>query len=146
MTRSCFLGWLERYYTTDFSSQGSFHSVPQPALHHSKMRFTKWLHILACVCLGFSSHSNTLLGRTLCQLPKAGKLCTVSSRFTQSNPLSHCKACLGQTQELPMAVPDTQYYLELKRNQRAKLKLGTSLPVMPRRSCLYTSHVSKHDS
>lgn len=76
MTRSCFLGWSERCYRTDFSSQGSFHTVAQLPLHHSKMTFTKWLHILACVCLGFSGHSNMLLAGVLCQLPEAGQFHT----------------------------------------------------------------------
>lgn len=41
-----------------------------------------------------------LLGGALCQLPETGKFHTVSSRFTQSDLLSHCKAYLWQTQEL----------------------------------------------
>jgi len=41
-----------------------------------------------------------ILGDALCQLLIAGKIHTESSKFTQSNFLSHCKTCLGQTQEL----------------------------------------------
>lgn len=100
MTQSCSLGWFKSCCTTDFSSPGSSHTVTQLPLHHSRMTFTKWLHVLVCVCLGTFSHPKMLQRGPLHQVPEAGKFHAVRSRFTQSDTSSPYRACPEQTQDL----------------------------------------------
>lgn len=143
MTQSCFLGWFKSCYTTDFSSQGRSHSVTLLPLHHSRMAFTKRLHVLVCVCLGIFSHPNVLqrAPHFTCYPRQENSKQSGQGLHNLTPPLL-TEPVLSKRRTWP-AVPDMQHFSGLKSNQRAKLQLGTALPVESGRSCLSKHHSEK---
>lgn len=68
----------------------------------------------------------------------------LNSRFIPSDLLSHCKACLEQTQELSGCA---RHVVLLGAEQKPqKLKLGTALTMMPHRSCLIKGATSPRNT